>query len=252
MGPAALFSHLMAAEAQTHLPSLYLVGDSMVKTGVGNGETGKWGWGDELIALFDHNRIHVFNIARGGRSTRSFIEEGSWLPIAEKMRAGDFLMLHFGHNDAANSQDHPDRVSITGNGEQTIGTGLGASPGVSPKVIHTYGWYLRQYVADAKANQGTAIICSSVPRPKWVNGKIERGVGGYAQWAREAAQTGGARFLDLNNLASDRYDKTGQDKSAGLFADAQHTTKAGARINAEAVAQGLREMKDCALAGYLL
>jgi hypothetical protein len=35
------------------------------------------------------------------------------------------------------------------------------------------------------------------------------------------------------------------------FADTQHSTKAGAKLNAEAVGAGLRGLKDCPLAGDL-
>src|SRR4051794_13337621 len=57
-------------------PALFLVGDSTVKTGTGTGERGPWGWGSEILPLFDPAKIHVYNEARGGRSSRSYIGEG--------------------------------------------------------------------------------------------------------------------------------------------------------------------------------
>jgi hypothetical protein len=155
----------------------------------------------------------------------------------------------FGHNDAANSANYPDRTTITGSGEETIQVGVGDQR----RTLHTYGWYLRQYVKDAKAKGATIILCSPVPRNTWAGGKIKRGFDGYAQWAAEAAKASGALFIDLNTLASDRYDAMGQPTAATYFNDNQHTKKIGARVNAECVAEGLKQLRDrCPLALDLL
>ena len=100
-------------------PALFLVGDSIMKTGTGNGERGPWGWGSEIIPFFDPAKIHVYNEGRGGRSSRGYIEEGAWQEILAKLQRGDFVIIQFGHNDAANSQNYPDRISVKGNGDET-------------------------------------------------------------------------------------------------------------------------------------
>ncbi len=231
----------------TQHPALFLVGDSITKTGKPPGDSGPWGMGYEIIPKFDAAKMHVYNEAAGGRSSRSYTEEGLWAKVSERMQPGDFVLIMFGHNDAANSTNYPDRTTITGGGEETIQAGVGDKK----KTLHTYGWYLRQYVKDAKAKGATVILCSPVPRNIWIDGKIKRGFDGYAQWAAEAAKTSGALFLDLNNLAADRYDALGERQAAKYFSDNQHTTKAGARLNAESVVEGLKQLKDCPLAGYL-
>ena len=177
---------------------LFLVGDSIMKTGTGNGDTGPWGWGSEIIPLFDEAKIQVINEGRGGRSSRGFIEEGHWAKIVDRLKPGDFVIVMFGHNDAANSQNYPDRISLKGSGDETKEI-------VSPKTgnkqtIHTYGWYLTQYAKDAKAKGATTIVCSPVPRNTWEGGKIKRGFDGYVQWAADAAKTNSALYIDLNAL----------------------------------------------------
>lgn len=230
-------------------PALFLVGDSIMKTGSGTGEAGPWGWGSEIIPLFDPARIHVYNEGRGGRSSRGYIEEGLWAGILERIQPGDFVILQFGHNDSANSMNYPDRISVKGSGDETQEID---NPKTGRKeTIHTYGWYLRQYVKDAKARGATPIICSPVPRNAWSDGKIKRGFDGYAQWAADAAKTSGALLIDLNAIAANRFDALGQEKTARYFADGQHTTKAGARLNAESVVEGLEQLKDCPLANDL-
>src|SRR5882724_11029461 len=228
-------------------PALFLVGDSIMRTGNGTGENGQWGWGSEIIPFFDPAKIHVYNEAHGGRSSRSYIEEGLWDKILDRLQPGDFILLQFGHNDSSNSQNYPDRTTITGMGDEIMHIGVG----VSNKVVHTYGWYLREYVRDAKAKGATIIICSPVPRNVFIKGKIKRGFDGYAQWAADAAKASSALFIDLNTIAANHYDALGQEKTANLFSDYQHTKKAGARLNAESVVEGLKQLKDCPLANDL-
>jgi lysophospholipase L1-like esterase len=235
------------APPSTLHPALFLVGDSITKTGRPPGDRGPWGMGYEIIPMFDPAKIHVYNEAAGGRSSRSYIEEGLWAKILERAQPGDFVLIMFGHNDSANSTNYPDRTTVTGGGDETIQAGVGDKK----KTIHTYGWYLRQYAKDAQAKGATVILCSPVPRNTWIDGKIKRGFDGYAEWAADAAKSSGAFFLDLNNLAADRYDALGQEQAAKYFSDNQHTTKAGARLNAESAVEGLKRLKDCPLAGCL-
>jgi len=239
----------VAPPATLH-PALFLVGDSIMKTGTGNGETGRWGWGSEIVSCFDSKRIHVYNEGRGGRSSRSYIAEGLWSAILARLEPGDFVILQFGHNDAANSQAYPDRTSLKGSGDET--QEIENPKSAQKEIIHSYGWYLRQYVADAKTKGASVLICSPVPRNTWIDGKIKRGFDGYAKWATDAAKSSGALFVDLNNIAADRYDALGQAKMREYFADNQHTTKAGARLNAEAVVEGLSKLQDCPLISDLI
>jgi len=236
----------VAKEPTLH-PALFLVGDSIMKTGTGTGERGPWGWGSEIGALFDPAKIHVYNEGRGGRSSRGYIEEGAWAQVLERLQPGDFVIVQFAHNDSANSANYPDRTTINAAGDESVQIGLDKK-----KVIHTYGWYLRQYVKDGKAKGATVIICSPVPRDKWVGGKIVRGFDGYAQWAAVSAQASGALFIDLNSICADRFDALGEAQKTKIYVDGyQHTTKAGARLNAESVVAGIRQLKDCPLAGDL-
>ena len=252
--PFVLAALLRAADAPpatpaapTQHPALFLVGDSITKTGTPPGDRGPWGMGYELAPLFDPAKIHVYNEGAGGRSTRGYIEEGLWGKILERIEPGDFVLVMFAHNDTANSANYPDRATINSAGEEVVQVGVGDKR----KIIHTYGWYLRQYAAETKAKGATLIICSPVPRNQWADGKIKRGFDGYAQWAADAAKAAGAPFIELNTIACDRYDALGQEKTRTYFNDQQHTTKLGARLNAECVVAGIRRLKDCPLVGFL-
>ncbi len=193
--------------ADTEHPALFLVGDSIVRTGVGTGETGPWGWGAELIPMFDSAKIHVYNEGLGGRSSRGYIQEGAWQKVLDRMQKGDWVIVQFGHNDAKSSENYPDRLTITGDDDAT--QQIESPVTHQPETIHSYGWYMRQYVADAKAKGANVIICSPPPRNLWADGKIARGLDGYAGWARDAAKQSGAYFC------RPEYDLGGQVRRAG-------------------------------------
>jgi lysophospholipase L1-like esterase len=96
----------------TQHPALFLIGDSIVHTGIGTGETGPWGWGAEFIPMFDPTKIHVYNEGLSGRSSRGYIQQGAWAKILDRLQPGDWVIVQFGHNDAANSQNYPDRTTL--------------------------------------------------------------------------------------------------------------------------------------------
>ena len=54
--------------ANPQLPTLFLIGDSTVRNGKGDGANGQWGWGDFMTEYFDTTRINVVNRALGGLS----------------------------------------------------------------------------------------------------------------------------------------------------------------------------------------
>jgi len=244
MAPAVGLAQAVPPETQH--PALFLVGDSIMHTGTGTGDTGPWGWGAEIIPMFDVVKIHVYNEGLGGRSSRGYIEEGAWAKIMARLQPGDWVIVQFGHNDAANSQNYPDRTTIKGNGDET--QKIESPVTHAEETIHSYGWYLRQYVRDARTKGASVILCSPPPRNMWVDGKIVRGLDGYAGWAAEAAQQSGALFIDLNTLSADKYDELGQQVTVPLFNDTQHSRKAGAHLNAESVVTGIRGLKKCPLA----
>src|SRR5436853_7002484 len=78
---------------------IFLIGDSTVRNGKGDGAGGLWGWGDFFAAHFDTNKVRVFNRALGGRSSRTFFTEGLWEKVRADLRPGDFVLMQFGHND---------------------------------------------------------------------------------------------------------------------------------------------------------
>ena len=231
------------------LPTLFIIGDSTVE----NSNAGHVGWGQPLADYFDLSKINVINHAIGGRSSRSFQAEGRWDAVLAQLKPGDFVIMQFGHNDGGSPNDpkRGDSAVLKGMGEETV-------QAKNPKTgqldtIHTYGWYMRKYITDAKAKKATPIVCSLIPRKIWTpDGKITRGAADYGGWARQAVQTTGGLFVDLNEITAERYEAMGKDKVNTLFVDEHtHTNAEGADINARSIVAGLKGIPKCPLTPYL-
>jgi lysophospholipase L1-like esterase len=220
------------------LPTLFVVGDSTAN----NNANGAQGWGDPFIAYFDAARINVRNRARGGRSSRTFFTEGLWDKVLAEMKAGDFVLIQFGHNDGGPLNTDRARGSLPGLGEETKEVVM---PNGKNEVVHTFGWYMRRFVTDAKAKRATAIVLSLTVRNIWKDGNVERGSGRFGEWAAQIAQSEGVAFVDLTTIVADQYEKLGAESVKDLFAtDHTHTSPKGAELNASSVVAGLKSLKN--------
>lgn len=229
-------------------PVLYLIGDSTVR----NRTAGQLGWGDALGGQFDPARIEVVNRAIGGRSSRTFLTEGRWDAVLARLKPGDFVLMQFGHNDSGAMNDDRCRASLPGNGEDM--QAIIRKTDQQPETVQSFGWYLRKFMADAKAKGATPIVASMMPRNIWKDGKIGRADDSFGGWAKQAAAQERVAFIDFNHLLAERYESLGQEQTAGLFAgtDHTHTGPSGAAVNAEVMAAAIRGLGGCDLGQSLM
>lgn len=232
--------------ARANLPTLFIVGDSTLKS-----SAPLRGWGQEVGAFFDPAKINVVNRAIGGRSSRTFQTEGRWEAVAREMKTGDFVLIQFGHNDAGRYDDPAakGRSSLRGDGDETATV---TRPDGTTETVHTFGWYLRKYGTDARAKGVTAIFCSMVPHKDWQDGRIRRTERDtFVKWTAGAAKATGARFLDLNEIIARGYEKIGEPAVESFFGDKRtHYNEAGAKYSARAVVSGLKSLKPDPLARF--
>lgn len=232
---------------QSKKPVLYIIGDSTVR----NANRAQWGWGTLISDLFDTTAIKVANHAIAGRSSRSFTNEGRWRRLDSLLKPGDFVMMQFGHNDGS----YPDtnrrnRGTLKGTGEETIE--LEFADG-RKETVHTYGWYIRQFVRGAKAKGAVPVVLSMIPRNIWKDGKVPRASNDFGKWAREVAGQEGAFFIDLNAITADKYEQWGPERVKEFFpGDHTHTNKEGAAVNAASVVEGIRQNPAIGLNRYLI
>ncbi|HEU4722206.1 MAG TPA: rhamnogalacturonan acetylesterase [Gemmatimonadaceae bacterium] len=234
-------------------PTLFLVGNSTVRNGRGDGANGQWGWGDFVAPWFDTTRINVLNRAVGGLSARTYISQGHWNRVLALLEPGDFVMVEFGHNDASPVNDTlRARGVLRGIGRDSVVVDnlITRQKG---EVVYSFGEYLRTFVRETRARGATPIINSLTPRKFWENGRIRRTRDGFADWAEHVAREEGVAFVNLTELASRMMDTMPPSRVDSLFGDANlHSNERGAILNARAVVEGLRSLGAAnPLAAYL-
>ncbi len=199
------FSMILFACNEPKVASLWLMGDSTMADYANYGEDymkeryPQEGWGQSLpkflipdslknFKIFDVDSLMIENKARGGRSTRSFFEEGRWVEIYNQLAPGDFVMIQFGHNDASESKQ-----------ERYVGL-----PG--------YKEFLRLYIHQTRQKGATPILITSVCRNyPWEDGRLGNSHGDYPQAMKDVAAELGVYLIDLTQLSADHFTQMGRD-----------------------------------------
>jgi rhamnogalacturonan acetylesterase len=227
--------------ANPSLPSIWIVGDSTAQNKT------DLGWGDHFAHYVDTSRVNIVNRARAGRSSRTFIHEGAWESALSSIKRGDTVLIQMGHNDGGDLDGAKPRGTLKGIGtEQKEVTLLDGSH----ETVHTFGWYLRKYIADARAKGATPMLMDLTIRNIWTDGRIERDMG-YDDAIRQVAEAEHVPFIDMSNIEADKLEKLGPDATAKLFPiDHTHTSPEGAELVASSVAEALQKQGN-PLAKYL-
>lgn len=182
------------------------------------------GWGQELPGWFDAS-VDVRNRAQSGRSARSFIEQGWIYDVARDLRAGDLLLIQFGHNDE--KRDDPARYD-------------------EPQ--HAFPSWLAQYVELARHVGATPVLLTPVARRRFVAGRAVDLHGPYAESVRALSRREGVALVDLGMSSLRWLNGLGEDASRAFYLhvpeqnlrDDTHFHQRGAAAVACLVVQGLR------------
>lgn len=238
--------------------TVYLVGDSTMADYTGDYDPGKdymknryplTGWGQvfqqfmasdslsQIDNLVKADSALVKDVAQGGRSTRTFFQEGRWRSVYEKLNENDIVLIQFGHNDASKSK--PDRyVNVEG-----------------------YKEFLRLFVKEARQKKANPIILTPVARNyPWENGHLENVHGEYDQAAKHVAKEMNVMLIDLNQRSMDYFSSKGRDYvtrnyfmnlSKGKYEaypegqdDNTHFQPEGAKAVAQLVFDGMKELNS--------
>jgi len=225
---------------------LFVAGDSTASEYKPNPKN-QQGWGAVLQPLFDETKLRVVDVARGGRSSRTFITEGHWDRMLTEVHAGDFVIIQFGHNDSgAVNQEPPGstkplraRGSIPGIGEEIDNVITGKH-----ETVYSFGWYLRKMIADTRAKGATPILLTLTKTNSWKDGRIPCDTQTYRLWTWQTATAEKAAFGDLTRIIADRFQREGPDAVTAQFIDdTVHTNLTGAEANARDVVSALRANK---------
>jgi len=197
---------LSAFSFKAKVTTIYLIGDSTVAdySLEENYQTKKFpqvGWGQVFQPFFQKDSLKlVQNIignakevkiddrAKGGRSTRTFFQEGRWASVYSSLKKGDVVMMQFGHNDA--SVEKTERyVNIEG-----------------------YKEFLRLFINQTIEKGAVPIVVTPVARNyPWKDGKLSNVHGDYPQAALAVAKELKVKYIDLNELSLKYFSSKGQD-----------------------------------------
>lgn len=238
---------------QENKPTLFMVGDSTVKNGKGDGSGGLWGWGDYIGQFLDTTKINIENHALGGTSSRTFQDKGLWIAVLNKLKKGDYVLIQFGHNDDGALNDSlRARGTIKGIGNET--QEIDNILTKKHETVHSYGWYIQKVIREAKSKGAIPIVCSPIPRNDWKEGKVPRNNQSYGLWAKQVADKEKVTFIDLNDKMALEMEKLGEQKVTGTYfykKDHTHTSAKGAVLSASVIIDQLKESKN-SLKNYIL
>ena len=196
--------------------------------------TPKRGWGMYLQAFFNTDSVEVNNRGKSGASTRTFYEtENLWPSVKTQMRAGDYLIIQFAHNDEkCKGEDvYVENAKLRTEGKDTLTDMRGTEPNTS------YKEFLRTYIREAREMGVTPILMSPICRAYFKDGKINdegRHVlaenKNYVRSMREVAEETGVPFLDMTARSQELYEQQGKDFCMAHYfncGDKTHTSAEG-------------------------
>ena len=227
--PLVLFLMAFAMPEKKKI-TIWLCGDSTmsIKEKKAYPETG---WGMPFVYFWDSTVI-IENLAKNGRSTSSFRNEGLWKIVLDKAGEGDYVFIQFGHNDE-----------------------------VSTKKTYTteteFKNNLKQYVSETRSKKATPILLTPMARRKFdAAGKIEGTHDVYSQIVRDVAKEEKVLLFDMDKITQQLYQQFGVENSKLLFMqlkpnehpnypegrdDNTHFNELGARLIAQLVLEEIKK-----------
>ena len=211
--------------------TLWLCGDSTmsIKEKKAYPETG---WGMAFVYFWD-STVTVQNLAKNGRSTSSFRNEGLWRKVMDETKEGDYIFVQFGHNDEV-----PTKKTYTTETE--------------------FKNNLKQYVAETRTRKAIPVLLTPMARRSFdsLSGKINGTHNVYAQIIRDVAKEEKVVLFDMDKLTQQLYQHFGIENSKLLFLhlkpgehpnhpdgkeDNTHFSELGARLVAQLVLQEIKK-----------
>ncbi|MEO7412034.1 MAG: rhamnogalacturonan acetylesterase [Opitutaceae bacterium] len=200
------------------VPTIFVAGDSTV----GDPRRGPGGnWPTQMCQFFKPE-IVVCNAAEGGETTKSFITGYRFDKVLSQMKAGDFFLIQFGHNDSK------------ANWPQSY-----TEPGTS------FNAYLRVFIAETKRRGATLIFVTPMERRQ--NGDT---VGRWARAMREVAEQENIPLIDQWAMSKQLWTALGENVNSA-FTDQTHLSGYGGYLLSKVVVAGIKQNVP-ALARYIV
>ncbi|MEL4179451.1 rhamnogalacturonan acetylesterase [Roseateles sp. PN1] len=213
LSAALLCGVALPGHAQTLGLRLILVGDSTMAP--------RSGYGNALCHSLD--KLACLNLARGGRSSKSYHAEGLWANVLTLLREGghrDLVLIQFGHND------------------------MPGKPGRSTDLATEFGPNLAAYVQELRALGAHPVLLTPLTRRTFAQGELQNDLRPWAEATLRVASTLEVPVIDLNALSAAAVQALGQAEADTLAMappqfDRTHLGSKGAALFAEQVLQAL-------------
>lgn len=230
-----------AFKADRPVVTVFMIGDSTMANKDLTGGNPERGWGMVLPRYFTEE-VRIDNHAVNGRSSKSFIDEGRWDKVINRVKKGDYVFIQFGHND---EKPKPDRHTEPGG---------------------TFDANLRRFVNETRAKGGIPVLFNSIVRRNFdESGTLVNTHGAYLDSPRNVARELGVTFIDMNRITHELVQGLGPEESKNLFMwvepntvpampkgreDNTHLNPHGAKVVAGLAVDAIAEAVP-ALAGYV-
>jgi pectinesterase len=208
---------VFAAAMQQKVTTIFIIGDSTAAEKDLSKGSPERGWGMALQCFFDEAFIRVDNHAVNGRSSKSFLDEGRWQKVLDKIKPGDYVIIQFGHND---EKPNPARHTEPGSTFDanlakfvTETRQMGGIPVVMNPVVR------RNFAVKAVKNDDDEALRNTTFKD---GAKIEEGDmlkdthGLYAVAPRQVADSLHAYFIDATKITHDLEQGLGVEGSKKL------------------------------------
>ena len=171
---------------------VFLIGDSTCATKDLAKQNPERGWGQMFQPLFD-GTVTVENHAVNGRSSKSFRGEGRWDPILDRLHAGDWVFIQFGHNDqkAQDSTRYADPAQYAEN--------------------------LRRYVRETRAKGAVPVLLTPIVRRHFSGESLDDTHGAYLDAVRRVAAGEQTPLIDAERLTRAWVAELGDEASKAFY-----------------------------------
>lgn len=199
---------------QDEATTIYVIGDSTACI-YGNDDdyaVPRAGWGMYLDKYLNDN-AKVVDLARAGRSSKSFTKEENYQTLKDNLKAGDIVLIQFGHNDAKNKseEDIANRYTDPEGDVETEGS--------FKNYLYNY------YVKLAEEKGATPILLTPISRRKFKEGVVTDSHGKYDDAIRELAEEKNIEMIDATALTEELYNAVGENITEIFHAIYNDTSK---------------------------
>jgi Lysophospholipase L1 and related esterases len=190
---AAPFVSFAQKESKSSI-KVFMIGNSTMANKHYSGGNPEKGWG-QVFPLYFKNGVEFENFAVNGRSTKSFIDEGKWKNVIEKIQPGNYLIIEFGHNDE--KKEDPKRFADA----------------------HTdYKTNLEKFINETRAKGGIPVLATPVNRRKFDSaGNFTDTHGDYPVVVRDIAKSMNVPLIDLHKKSEMLLKQYGPENSKRLY-----------------------------------